>query len=348
MKILGKHIGNANPLRLTLIFMLPLAVVLTILLYMTITSEKKRINDEQVSTFKHIARAFFEQVQVTRIWNAQLGGVYVEVPADTELNPLLDDPHRDIVSTKGKRYTKINPAYMTRQLSEIANKRQGYKFRIVSMIPLTPYNVPDEWERQALIDFEKGKSAEASTITKDNGNTIFKYIAPIQMEHPCLKCHDFQDHNIRGIKGGISVIIPMDGFEQMITKKLERTKNSILSIGLMSFIFVALVTFYFSRLLHSEISKNIEQEKLKTLIELAGATAHEMRQPMTVIQNLITISNMKLDNNEPIRHEMEVIREQSERMNAIIKKMLNITDYKTKKYATGSNIVDIDRSSGQT
>lgn len=344
-KNFSNYIGQANPFRLTLTFFIPFLIILVILFSLIIRWESKRIREEQISNLKHIARAFLEQIQVTRLWNTQLGGVYAEVTNDVQPNQFLDDPHRDILSTDGKRYTKINPAYMTRQLSEIANSRQGYKFRVVSLNPINPYNVPDEWERKSLEDFSSKGLKEASIFINDRNASFFKYIAPIQIEHPCLRCHNSPASDVgTKIMGGITVIIPTEGFDHILSLKTKRTIISLLLVGIISIFFVGIVTFYVSRLLSKGIASNLEQEKLQTLIELAGATAHEMRQPMTVIQSLVTLSHIKLNKNEPINKEIDIIKEQSERMNDIIKKMLNITDYKTKDYVQGKKIVDFEKS----
>ena len=344
-KFFASVIKPENPYRMALTFLVPFVFILGVLFFLIITWEKNRIGQEQVSNLKHIARAFFEQIQVIRAWNNMHRGVYVEVSPHVQPNLFLDDPHRDIVSTEGKHYTKINPAYMTRQLSEIANTRQGYKFRIVSSDPINPYNVPDEWEKDALNGFKNGISKEASTFSESKEGSFFRYIAPIQIDHPCLKCHQTQDYSVGEIKGGISISIPTEGFEMIVSMKTRRTIISLLTVGIISLIFLGLISFYLSNMLRRAISKNIEQEKLKTLMELAGAAAHEMRQPMTVIQNLIAIAHIKLSNNEPIDQEMDIIAEQGNRMNEIIKKMLNITEYKTKDYIKGKTIVDLDEAS---
>ena len=47
------------------------------------------------------ARSFFQQVVVTRRWNALHAGVYVPVTEDTQPNLHLEDPRRDVVTTDG-------------------------------------------------------------------------------------------------------------------------------------------------------------------------------------------------------------------------------------------------------
>ena len=333
---------------MALFFLVPSLVTLSVLFLLLIAWERKQIGEDQLSELKEVSRAFFEQIMVSRIWNSDHGGVYVEVNADTPPNPFLgNDPHRDIVAVDGRKYTKINPAYMTRQLSEIANRKHGYKFRIVSLTPVNPYNTPDAWEKGALTEFEKGRAAAAAMVYHEPGGTrAFKYIAPIKIEDPCTKCHSGQNFSHGDIRGGVSIIIPMAQYDLIQSMKIRRTVISILAVGAVSFIFIAAITISLSRRLSQEIEKNIEQKKLAAAVELAGAAAHEMRQPITVVHNMITLINNKTERGEPItREELGIINEQCVRINDTIKKMLNITSYKTKVYLKGKKIMDLHESS---
>ena len=47
-------------------------------------------------------RAFFDEIQTTRQWNAEHGGVYVPVTEQTQPNPYLDVSHRDVSTTDGE------------------------------------------------------------------------------------------------------------------------------------------------------------------------------------------------------------------------------------------------------
>jgi len=89
-----------------------------------------------------------------------------------------------------------------------------------------------------------------------------------------------------------------------------------------------------------------ESEKNQALVEMAGATAHELNQPLTII--LATIEILKKNKHESLKDiekELELIYRSSERMAMIIKKISKITHYETKPYVSGANIIDIERSS---
>lgn len=166
------------------------------------------------------ARAFFRQLVVTREWNAGHGGVYVPISKDMTPNPYLDDPLRDLVTDKGISLTKINPAYMTRQIAEIASLENGIKFHITSLKPLRPANKATVWEVKWLHSFEQG-AVEQGDFVRDGGRSFFRYMAPLKVEKSCLKCHAKQGYKEGDVRGGISVTIPY----------LSEEKSTILLAG---------------------------------------------------------------------------------------------------------------------
>lgn len=351
LKSIRRSRRSVQTFRLTLMFLSPFVIALSIFLFLMFTWESKKLDDDQLSEMEKIARTSFEQIMITRTWNALHGGVYVPVTEETPPNPyLVNDPERDILSTRGKRYTKVNPAYMTRQLSALTEKGRGLKFRMVSLKPLNPSNSPDDWERSALREFEERGAAKAMTIQRQGeGVRSFRYIIPLRIEEVCLQCHGNNGYDKGDIRGGISIAIPMEGYDFIQTMKVRRVLFSMLSIAVSSIIFMGVVIFYVSRRLSTEIEKDIERQQLTAIVELAGASAHEMRQPMTVIQNVLSLMREKVRHSEPMEEEeMRIINEQCDRMNGIIKKMLNITSYKTKEYIKGKTIVDLDESSRKT
>ena len=127
-------------------------IILTILSYLW-NSYNLKHDLERLAL--QVARTNFEQVVLFRSWNAMHGGVYVPVDSATLPNPYLETAMRDIKVTRDLTLTKINPAFMTRQVSEIAAKRGGIRFHITSLKPLRPENRATPREESALHEFEK-------------------------------------------------------------------------------------------------------------------------------------------------------------------------------------------------
>jgi diguanylate cyclase (GGDEF)-like protein len=169
------------------------------------------------------ARRNFTNIVLMRRWNANHGGVYVLKGPGVESNPYLENP--DITAVDGKVYTLKNPALMTREISELLKKEQGFFFHITSLKPLNPNNQPDDKERTALTAFETGVPEFAWEQDID-GMAHYRYMAPLKVEERCLTCHAKQGYREGDIRGGISISFQMSE----VQKRLQH--NSLVILGL--------------------------------------------------------------------------------------------------------------------
>lgn len=332
---------------MAIIFLAPFLVILGSLLLYFIVRETQRAEEAELAELKEGAKSFYELIAVARFWNAEHGGVYAKVTDTTRPNPYLDVPDRDITSTDGIHYTKVNPAYMTRQFADISAGRQGNTFRLVSRRPLNPANRPDSLEDSLLREVERTKTAQSTLITDpEKGGRSFKYLMPLMIEAPCLACHARQGYRLGDIKGGVVITIPTAKLDAIHSGGTRKTILSLSLLGLVSMVITVGIIWYLSGRLTREIRKNVEREKLRAAVELAGATAHEMRQPMTVVSIMMELMKTNLSRNEAITAEdLDTIHGQCTRMNTIIERLLHVTDYRTKEYCKGTRILDIEGSS---
>jgi len=162
---------------------------------------------EQERSALHSARSFFDHIVITRLWNARHGGLYAPVSEKTLPNPYLDVQMRDIEVNDKLKLTKVNPAYMTRQISEIAMEKKGVQFHITSLKPICPKNKPNTREKKFLKEFEKGIK-EKGMFIKEGVKISYFYMAPLKTKKSCLKCHAKQGYNEGDVRGGISVTAP--------------------------------------------------------------------------------------------------------------------------------------------
>ena len=86
-------------------------------------------------------------------------------------------------------------------------------------------------------------------------------------------------------------------------------------------------------------------EKQTVAIELAGAAAHELNQPLTSIMGYTQMLLRKLEPDSPQQRALETILSESERMAAIVRQLGSVTRYETKTYVGGAQILDLGRSS---
>lgn len=152
------------------------------------------------------AKAFLTHIVAVRSWNAEHGGIFVFTDEKTPLSPYLPEDQQFIVTKDGRKLTRVNPAYMTRQISEIADRQSNVRFHLTSRDPIRPANKALPWEEEWLKDFENGIKERSAFVDGPEGET-FHYMTPLEVTGTCLPCHD--GYTVGEVRGGISVSLPL-------------------------------------------------------------------------------------------------------------------------------------------
>lgn len=153
----------------------------------------------------------------------------------------------DVINTHGAKveeplpagapyaFKGIIPAYMGRVIGEDFFKNTGIRLKQTTLGkgdfgPRNPYNAADDWEKEVLTRFYepsypkgKGYGEEAEM----EGKKVYRYMLPLYIEKPCLKCHGdpatsptgdgkdiagkpMENYKEGDVRGAISIIIPME------------------------------------------------------------------------------------------------------------------------------------------
>jgi diguanylate cyclase (GGDEF)-like protein/PAS domain S-box-containing protein len=219
-------------------WLLPL-LLWTLLVGWSLWTTSSSITDHSTQVARESARNLFQMIALTRLWNAKHGGVYAPVTEAVQPNPYLEIPDRDILTRDNRHLTLINPSYMTRQISELAQQR-GLMFHITSLKPIRPANRPDAWETQALEQFENGVE-EVSERMMHGGRDLFRYMAPLVTRKSCMKCHEKQGYEVGDIRGGISIGLSAEPIFGVNKPQLQRTVVQ----HLLSYLLLASLLFFF-------------------------------------------------------------------------------------------------------
>jgi two-component system, NtrC family, sensor kinase len=182
------------------------------------------------------ARMLHHQILLTRKWISDHNGVFLIKGPGVEANPFLSEPQ--IVDAAGRMLVKRNPAMVTRELSEYADRAGFCRYRITSLHPLNPANSPDDFEQRGLALFQQGVP-ELIQITGSEGGNWLRYMAPLVVEESCLECHGTQGYRIGDIRGGLSVSIPMNWAYESIASN----NRLLLAIGVLTICVVGVTIF---------------------------------------------------------------------------------------------------------
>ena len=87
----------------------------------------------------------------------------------------------------------------------------------------------------------------------------------------------------------------------------------------------------------------VEQERLKVVLQMAGATAHELNQPLMIL--LGSLDLMEMDKDDPLTRDkyLKNIRKAGERIANITKRIQSIHHDKTNAYPGGTEIIQLDQ-----
>jgi len=211
-----------------------------------------------------------------RHWNAQYDGVYVK-SEKLEPNPYLNP--NSIKSADNETMVWVNPAFMTRQISDIASFRDGFKLKITSNKLINKNNAPDEDEKKILDQFDINPNIPYWWEIKNNE---FKFIGALKTEQACLVCHAAQGYKVGDIRGGISVTFDVKKeFEQLneINKDKEQT---------IIFLIIAAIGAIITLLIH-ENTKRINEQKISKLNESLEIKVKELDDFNQTLHNKVKI-----------------------------------------------------------
>jgi two-component system, cell cycle response regulator len=87
----------------------------------------------------------------------------------------------------------------------------------------------------------------------------------------------------------------------------------------------------------------IEEERLKVLLQMAGATAHELNQPLMVLMGNIQLMEMETEIPDNIADRIKKITGAANRISDIVKKIQTLRHDESKSYAGGKTILNLDQ-----
>jgi signal transduction histidine kinase/CheY-like chemotaxis protein len=322
---------SRNPLSVSTYALLALSVWTAALgasLAWNLHLERSAIHDVML----HTARAYFDKDLTYRSWVAQHGGVYVPVTPETPPNAYLAGlPERDLTTTAGKHLTLMNPAYMVRQVYQISAERAGVQGHMTSLRPIQPENRPDEWEQVALKRLERGEE-HVDSVEVFRGEPHLRYMRRLLVENSCLNCHESQGYKLGDVRGGISVSLPLAPYlaiERRQTSSLEAAHVGIWLLG------VAGIVLAQRRFRHRVKERQREEQEHRSLEQqlhharridsvgrLTGGIAHDLNNLLSPILGLSSIVLEELRPQDPLRSDVEEIRQSALRARELTHRLL--------------------------
>ncbi len=203
------------------------------MLYRTAAFDEKMI----LKQAEQQARMLYKQILITRQWAAEHNGLFVLETAGVKANPYLEMP--TITDNSGQIYHLRNPAMITRELAAYARRDGLGFFRVTSLKPINPENLPNAFEKRALEKFDQG-AGEVIDVDEDSEmGRVVRFVAPLRVTSSCLGCHARHGYAEGDIRGGLSITIPINWARELMGENIR----SLLLIGVASILLVTVALF---------------------------------------------------------------------------------------------------------
>ncbi|OYT16272.1 MAG: hypothetical protein B7C24_08590 [Bacteroidetes bacterium 4572_77] len=226
----------------------------------------------------------------------------------------------------------MNPAYMIRDLHEHFHYFYGVVGHLTSNRLIRAENKADEWETDALYQFENGTS-EVSGISKINTKEYFRFMRPLIIEKSCLKCHIHQGYKIGDLRGGLSVSIPMEIFQANTNKH----KLWVIAINLIVWLLglfgihisFIIITKHFKNQITTEnkLSEALKNSKIsdQRKSRFVANVSHEIRTPMNGIMGFTSLLLEESIPQEEKKHFIHIIEKNGRNLLDIVNDLTNIS-----------------------
>jgi len=199
------------------------------------------------------ARILANQVILARQWVTDCGGVLI--PRESKGAKGIPFFFDERVETPKGTYQRFTPAMVTKKLSQYSNSQDLYRFRLASLTPINPQNSADDFETEALKKFSEQGLKEMIRFGRQDQKQHLQYMVPLYVKQGCVECHHGYASSPKGIRGGLSIFLPIDKMKSSIAT--NRLKLAVSGVGLV--LLTVLILFILMHRLVIKPLKNFEK-----------------------------------------------------------------------------------------
>ncbi len=206
-------------------------------------------------------------------------------------------------------------AVAAKSIAERFSDDSEYSIRYVRENPRNLDDAPDRFETRALRQFEQGIGEEYYGYEEQDGRSVFRYVALLDVEEGCLPCHGepMGEKDVTGyakegmavgdVAGAVSVIMPMDAI-------FSEARDDLLSAVVFFCVLMGAVTFILVLGLRAWVTAPIidENEKLRRESEdqsnFLTIITHELKTPLSSIIAFIELWKDQASDQSPESREL--------------------------------------------
>ncbi len=97
--------------------------------------------------------------------------------------------------------------------------------------------------------------------------------------------------------------------------------------------------------LHEAMEALEETQRQAVIAEVAGAAAHRLNQPLTSLLGYVEYLRQQYDEDDEMHRVVSTIHDDASQISQVVRKIGRVTRYRTREYAGGEQIVDLEEAS---
>ncbi|MBE9560421.1 MAG: EAL domain-containing protein [Proteobacteria bacterium] len=226
------------------------------------------------------ARANFNKDKAFRFWMTRHGRIYIPVGEHYQPDPFLAHiKDRDVTTPSGIQLSMVNPARVVREMDKEFSHLYGIAGRVTSLQPVNSDNIPDAWEKAALLQLEKGVK-EIFEYTSIDGEPYLRLIQPLPIQEGCILCHSNLAGKNNGVGGGVTIALPM---KDLLARQEIESENDARLFAIAWLIGALGLIIAFFHLKHQL------REKEKVILALASSQSRKSAILSSSLDSIISI-----------------------------------------------------------
>ncbi|MEA2029614.1 MAG: diguanylate cyclase [Campylobacterota bacterium] len=233
------------------------------------------------------ANTHFSNIKNARTWNAKYGHIYSD---NSDLTPNSYLMNNTLEIEDGRKLVKINPAWMTRQLSQLLQS-DTMNFSIISNKPINPNNQAVGFFQEGLYALEKESKVNFKYKIFEEQKE-FKFIGALRVKFDCLKCHGMQGYQVGDLRGGIAITLDASHYLADVAA-ISGSFSTTITIATL-FLLLFLYTLYRWMNKHDEIERinSSLDKKVKQQVKKLDTLNQELKRYNSKLNNVIHGSNL--------------------------------------------------------
>jgi len=274
----------------------------------------------------------------------------INAPDEWERESLLAfeegvDERSEFTEIKGVPYLRLMQPMVTEHGCLKCHGHQGYKEKDIRggmsvSVPMTPYLFV-QLKQIALMKWSHGSIFLLGVLAIGfiSMRSKLRIIERIEAEEELSEYRDHLEELVEKRTGELRVTNKQLEQEiaertqaeeevQRVNKELRETVNELKKAN--------------KKILQQQKSV-IEEERLKVLLQMAGATAHELNQPLTVLLCNIELIGRTENVPKELTATLSTIQKAGQSIASIIKKIQKVRHYDTKQYCQDHFIINLDQ-----